>query len=280
MWEDIAEPVLTFLGYTSTPSATDPWPRLWWMPTGAATRLPLHAAGDHHAEPMGAGPTVLDRVVSSYAPTLSALLSSRKRSRSRPLGDKVLGVAMPATEGRAPLRRAPAEVRRVAELLGGQAVVLTDEDATTEEVMRHLEDAAYAHFACHADSVPLDPGASHLLLKSGKLTLRQISSRRLNSAHLAYLSACTTARGGVKLADEAIHISSAFQVSGFANVIGTLWPIGDYQAKIVADLIYEHLARDRTDVARAVHNAIRTLRRSDLHLANPLTWASHIHIGP
>ena len=61
--------------------ATRPtWPRLWWCPTGPLTLLPLHTAGHHVEAAAGASPprTVLDRVVSSYTPTLRALLEARR----------------------------------------------------------------------------------------------------------------------------------------------------------------------------------------------------------
>lgn len=61
LWDHIANPVLTVLGHTHTPTGV--WPRLWWCPTGALTVLPVHAAGYHHTRN-----TVLDRVVSLLHP--------------------------------------------------------------------------------------------------------------------------------------------------------------------------------------------------------------------
>ena len=72
MWDAFAGRILEHLGHTATP-AGDAWPRLWWCPTGALTLLPLHAAG----RPGGDGDAVIDRVVSSYTPTLRALLDAR-----------------------------------------------------------------------------------------------------------------------------------------------------------------------------------------------------------
>ncbi|WFB11537.1 CHAT domain-containing protein [Streptomyces sp. LX-29] len=81
LWEAVAEPVLTALGLTGRqqrrPSRRErgverPLPRLWWIPTGPLTALPLHAAG-RRAAPGVRADGVLDRAVSSYAPTLGAL---------------------------------------------------------------------------------------------------------------------------------------------------------------------------------------------------------------
>ena len=47
LWDALAEPVLTTLGYDTTPKAGAPWPRIWWCPIGPLTVLPIHAAGHH-----------------------------------------------------------------------------------------------------------------------------------------------------------------------------------------------------------------------------------------
>ena len=68
-----------------------------------------------------------------------------------------------------------------------------------------------------------------------------VARLRLDDAELAFLSACSTARPGCRLTDEAIHLASAFQLAGYRHVIGTLWPIGDQHAVDIADDIYTAL---------------------------------------
>jgi CHAT domain-containing protein len=101
------------------------------------------------------------------------------------------------------------------------------------------------------------------------------------NAALAYLSACSTAGASVRLADEAIHISSAFQLAGYAHVIATLWPILDEIGLDIADDIYASLtaASPQISPAHAVLAAARRQRdANDGHY--PALWASHIHTGP
>ncbi|KOU25371.1 hypothetical protein ADK52_12110 [Streptomyces sp. WM6372] len=120
LWEAAAEPVLAALedlGET-VPHAQDgqSLPRVWWAPGGLLGMLPLHAAG-FHTEPAH-GPhrrTVLDRVISSYTPTIRALRHARTRC-PRPAGRSLI-VAMPTTPGHAPLRHVPEEARRIRDLL-------------------------------------------------------------------------------------------------------------------------------------------------------------------
>lgn len=73
--------------------------------------LPIHAAG-YHSET--GSKTVLDRVISSYSPSIKALLYARRneaqKSRSRaPASDKTVLVSMSITPGRAGLAFAEKE---------------------------------------------------------------------------------------------------------------------------------------------------------------------------
>ena len=82
LWDVAAEPVLRHLGYLRPPAPGQPWPRVWWATGGLLGLLPIHAAGYHRQQ--GAAATVLDRVVSSYTPTVRALAYARQRARTTP----------------------------------------------------------------------------------------------------------------------------------------------------------------------------------------------------
>ncbi|CUS12252.1 unnamed protein product, partial [Tuber aestivum] len=89
------------------------------------------------------------------------------------------------------------------------------------------------HFACHWVS-DINPSDSHLVLltldgnEAGKLTARDISSIAAKSAQLAYLSAYSSAQNpSSKLADEVIHLASAFQPAGFSHTLANLWETDD-----------------------------------------------------
>jgi len=100
----------------------------------------------------------------------------------------------------------------------------------------------------------------------------------------AYLSACRTADAGPRLADEAIHLTGAFQLAGYRHVIGTLWPVYDLISAIVAENVYRRLTRDGTTppdtntTASALRAAIRDLRET--HPSRPDLWAGYVHVGP
>ncbi len=151
--------------------------------------------------------------------------------------------------------------------------------ATREAVLAALPGAGRAHFACHGSAELANPSASRLLLhdhRTQPLTVLDVARLRLDGAELAFLSACETARPGTRLFDEAIHLTSAFQLAGYRHVVGTLWPVGDEHAVEFADRVYTEVAATG-DVARGVHAATRQLRSHWLH--DPSVWASHVHVG-
>ncbi|WP_131792609.1 CHAT domain-containing protein, partial [Candidatus Protofrankia datiscae] len=181
------------------------------------------------------------------------------------------------------------EIRRLRERFPGRVQALVGDDATRATVTAALPAARWAHFACHGTANLANPSASRLLLTDHQqqpLTVVDVARLRLDRAQLAFLSACETARPGGRLADEVIHLASAFQLAGYRHVIGTLWPISDQHAVDIADHIYTTLSATGTltatgtataTVAVAVHTATRQLRDRWPH--EPSVWASHIHAG-
>ncbi|MET7921128.1 CHAT domain-containing protein [Streptomyces avermitilis] len=281
LWDVLAEPVLDALGFTGPPESGAPWPRLWWSPSGVLNSFPLHAAG-RHGSGEAADAAVLDRVASSYTPTLRALLFSRARRRAAPGRRRTLAVAMPETAGQAPLAQTVTEATEAVAAGGG--VPLIGPAATRDSVRAAMGDAAVVHFACHADSDPEDLSAGRLLLADGDLLIRDIAALRLETAELAYLSACGTARGGATpaLADEVIHLGSAFQLAGYAQSVATLWEVGDSFAARAAAEFHRTLAPSLPDpgplpAALALHHTVRSLRQADRE--RPWTWSALVHAG-
>jgi tetratricopeptide (TPR) repeat protein len=301
IWDTITEPVLTALNHTAPPGEGEDWPRVWWCPVGVLAQLPLHAAGHHprtEAE-HAAGDhlsTVLDRIVSSYTATARTLAYARAGDITHPSPGTVIiaepgdsttqhlpGTPLAAASGIPPLPGAAAEARDLAALIPG-AHVLTH--PTHDEVLDALPHHAVAHFACHGQTDWNDPSASRLILRdhhAQPLTVTEIAALRLGHAGLAYLSACDTTVTSAALADEAVHITAAFQLAGYQHVIGTLWPITDDAARPIARDVYTHLTNHSTTTpgtassAHALHHAVRRMRAA--RPAVPTLWAAHLHTG-
>jgi CHAT domain-containing protein len=194
-----------------------------------------------------------------------------------------LAVAMRETPGMDDLSTAEEEAAHVAARVPG-TTVLKGAEATSAAVRDLLPRHAWAHFACHAVSSPVDAAGAQLLLhdhQDRQLTVRDIAALRNDRAELAYLSACATAHGPERLADEAIHLTGTFHLAGYPHVIGTLWSIADPVAAAVARSIYDDITTPVPDVgktAEALHKAIRKVR--DTAPDTPAIWAAHIHVGP
>ncbi|MEY9860041.1 CHAT domain-containing protein [Catenulispora sp. GAS73] len=285
LWDTVADPVLTHLGYTTSPGVGEQWPRLWWCPVGPLAFLPLHAAG-HHAEDPPAGPTgartVLDRVISSYTTTVRALGHARTRLlEPAPATPTVLLVPVADTPG-ALLPGVIDEAAAISELVP-DAELLTR--PTRDTVLQALPNHRIAHFACHGYGDWSDPARSHLVLNdcaTAPLTIADISALNL-TASLAYLSACDTNVTASRLIDESLHITSAFQLAGYQHVIGTLWSINDRSAAQLATDFYDYLTDHGTTPpqtdrsAHALHYAVRRERSRYPH--SPTLWAASIHTG-
>ena len=105
----------------------------------------------------------------------------------------------------------------------------------------------------------------------------------LRGAEFAFLAACGTAAASRRLTDEAIHVTSAFQLAGFRRVVGTLWPVSDAAAAVLANRFYRSVTRRGTTSpdarlsAAALHDAVRARRDAARH--DPSTWAAYLHAG-
>ncbi|MGW7051168.1 CHAT domain-containing protein [Streptomyces sp. NPDC054887] len=282
LWEHIARPVLDRLTSTRPTGSTTP-PRLWWSPTASLTALPLHAAGRYPR--VAADPTrpvgVPYEVVSSYTTTLSALIDARRRPA--PADPTLLAVAQTDTErGHALLPAVAEELRALGEIFGRRMTVLAEDAATSAAVRRELPEHAWAHFACHGWLDMAAPAGSGLCLRDGDLNVLDMADLRLDTADLAFLSACHTRLGPGQLPDEAVHTAAALRIAGFRHTVATLWSINDQAASQVAPAFYRHLAGPdgptSADAARALHEAVTELRAQ--HLTDPTLWAPFVHDGP
>ncbi|MFD7278272.1 CHAT domain-containing protein [Streptomyces sp. NPDC059862] len=276
-WHKIVRPVLELVGAADPVPRQGVWPRVWWVPTGAFSALPLHAAQctSRDCELDGCG-AALDAVVSSYVPGLQTLAYARTRARDRDSADHggALLVAAPEDE----LPGVAAAAGYAAELLGAREP-LVGAAATREAVLAELGSTSWAHFGCHAATDPAEPSGALLHLPSGEtVSVLEICRARPRSAQLAFLAACGTARTAERLTDEAIHITSSFLLAGFPTAVGTLWEIDSAHADHVTRDFYRRMTGDgAATAAHALHDTVRQLRRRIPD--RPHIWAAYVHAG-
>ncbi|MGW6979687.1 CHAT domain-containing protein [Streptomyces sp. NPDC054932] len=283
LWDGIAGPVLDAVAELQPGAPTEPR-RLWWSPTGLLSFLPLHAAGYHEERGTPGARTVLDRVVSSYTPTMRGLREAQHRLSRAGTSMKGAVVALPDT-GVPWVGTLPGVDREVEILTHGftGVDVLRGADATPDNVVEALKSHGWMHFACHGVSDPDAPSSGALLLhRAQPLAVTDIVALSIEGAGLAFLAACNTARGGNDLADESIHLASAFLLAGYPQVVGSLWPLGDAAAPVVTACAYHPSAGaasgpDLRRVPFGAHEAALRLRAA--FPDRPSIWAAHLHVG-
>jgi len=164
--------------------------------------------------------------------------------------------------------------------------ILTAAYATRENVLAALPHYRIAHLSCHGISDLRNPASSRLLLHGHAdrpLTVASLAALRLTGAELAFLSSCSTSGTSQNLIDEAVHITAAFQLAGYQNVIGTLWPVLDEAASRITEQFYTRMTNAgagetrSVGAARILHDATRDLRNQYPH--SPTDWAGFVHAG-
>jgi CHAT domain-containing protein len=278
-------PIMTELGYDSAPPKGISKPRVWWCPTGPLVFLPIHAAGPYRR---GSGVDVGRSVISSYTTTLRALVRARSRNlHSRPSDNPVrmLAISQPDSPNQLKLASVQLKTSLIQESVssGTSFRLLDGAEATVEDVLHHLEESSWVHFACHGIQDQSSPMESRLILHDGNLRLSTIASTLLPLADFAFLSVCHSAGGAEGLPDEAMHLAAGFQFSGFRSVIATMWAMGDSNGPIVAEYVYKHIFRDREggtpdskDAAAALDKGVGHLREMGVPFAQ---WVAFVHIG-
>ncbi|OJJ96663.1 hypothetical protein ASPACDRAFT_46834 [Aspergillus aculeatus ATCC 16872] len=260
LWYTCVKPILELLASHNSISSRHK-SRVWWIGVGAASGLPFHAAGDYTTGPHDenrAKENCLDRVISSYTPTIKTLQNSRRNAQRRaaqaPIqpedSPSLLIATMPDTPGHGTLHGVRREAEAIIDTVRHAMHVNHLAGPSADEILAQISTCELVHFACHGHSDPEDPADSHMLLKkrssSGfvvdKLTVSQLLDQATSCAWIAYLSACSTAENRAeKLRDEGIHLTTGFLIAGFPHVIGSLWPASDQVCVYMAAFFYEAL---------------------------------------
>ena len=251
LWSSVVKPIVSVL---QNDVQLPPCSRIWWCPTSKFTSLPFHAAGPHRKPEKN----LMDIYVSSYAPSLSALLRARdrlQRSQKRAhdtsgvaneISFAAVGQARPSTDIKlGELPEVEHELRRIHDETGMPSNVkfetVTGAEATIEGAVQAFRDHRWVHVACHGAQHPEKPFDSWFAMGDGKLTLMRIIQERYTDSEFAFLSACHTAVGDESTPDEVLHLAAGMQFAGFNGVIGTLWRVDDAVAHQVVTRFYQEM---------------------------------------
>jgi CHAT domain-containing protein len=204
-------------------------PRIHWCPTGAFMSLPLHAAGIYE---VGNRECCADYVVSSYTPTLTALLRAWESKPSFHINQANLGLvaATQAWDNSLPaLPHVEDEIRHV-RIAADKVSILIDDlhscignGATVARVSEAFKSTNLMHIACHGKQNAANALSSGFCLSDANFSISRLMDLDLQDAFFAFLSACETAKGDEKQLDQTIHLAAAMLFVGFRSVVATMW---------------------------------------------------------
>jgi hypothetical protein len=259
------------MGYLRTPEPGARWPRMWWSALGAMAFLPVHAATSRTGE------STLDRVVSSYTPTLGCLL--RATQRPVPTGGRALVAAGSAEQVG---RELPPQNQVLAQYWPSAEIAAVESTSATE-MLQLLPEHPWLHVCEPSSQFPGQPAAALLLDRESPhrpLGVVELGQAPLEEAEFGYLGQCATAADPPCAA--AVSLPGALGFAGFTHVIGTLWEIDPESAvQVHADVYAAVFGGEEFDTDRssyALHNAARQLRAR--YPEEHCIWAAHVHIGP
>jgi CHAT domain-containing protein len=231
-----------------------------------------------------AGSNISDYVVSSYTPTLAAIINAHKSREIHHIFRGLLAVGQPNTPGQSALPNTEVELDLIRERASKKVAVslLRGPEASVRSVTEGMELHSWVHLACHAVQDAAEPTKSAFCLHDSNLELSTIITKSFPHADFAFLSACQTAAGDEKLSEEAVHLAAGLMLAGYRSVIATMWSIKDKDAPIIAGHVYDELFRDKgpdsAGAALALHNAVKLLRQQVGDSAF-LSWVPFIHVG-
>ena len=270
LWDQVVSPIADFLR-TTCPCHS----RIWWCPTAEFSLLPLHAAG-----PYRKGQQNLPALyISSYAPTLTALVRARQNypSNSATEQKRILRIGQAKATGQSELLSVGTELTNIGERIDGLAMFtrIEGEESCISRVTEELNKNQWVYLACHGLANKKQPFESAFTLHDGHFTIQHIRCNLQNS-EFAYLSACHTTVGDEESPDEVIHLTSAMQFAGFRSVIGTMWAVDDAETNKITSVFYTHMVDEsgRLDHTCAAYALRKTMRTVDV----PLDHAFYISI--
>lgn len=279
------------------------------VPDDALWELPFQALQSP------AGRYVLEDSAVSYTPSLSVLRATVMRRRGRPANaspvPNLLAFGNPApggggggraesggmmSERSGALPEAERQVRTLGQLYGAaNSRVYTGAEAREERFKAEAGRYRVLHLAAHGVLNDASPMYSHIVLsraatdaaEDGLLETWELMSLDLN-ADMVVLSACETARGGVRPGEGMVGLSWGFFVAGSPTTLVSQWKVDSSATTELMLGFYRHLKAgagdheasrpDAPSKAAALREASLKLISSERY-AHPFYWAGFVLIG-
>lgn len=207
-------------------------------------------------------------LVDRFAVSGASSAGSLQPDETRTAAPALAAIALPSggTDSRA-LPEAESEVRDVSGFYA-HAASIPAATATFASLRTSAARADVVHIAGHTERQP--GGGEQALLfvgASGRLervSWKTIVASPLTNGGVVVLAACETLRPPSSTATRALSLGAAFSAAGAGDVVGTLTPIGDRDARLLFGALHRHLAAGErpADALRAVQQEAITMEKS------------------
>jgi len=178
--------------------------------------------------------TLVERVAIAVAPSAAALDGAAMRPPRSVVAMQLPAIEMPALD-------TASEVASIAQIYP-QTRVIAARDATFRALHDASRQQAILHIAGHTE---LQRGSEDTALHFSdgvRATWSKIAAERFDRATIVVLAACNTLRGAASPDVRSLSLGAAFAAAGAGNVIGTLTPIADADARELFLDIHRNLA--------------------------------------
>ena len=252
--------------------------RLIVIPHGPLHYVPFHALKDKSGY-------LVDRFEISYSPSAAVLKLCRARGKSLNAEESQISnskfeitgepaaslVALGVAESGTP------SIEEEIHALGAifpEAVRLTGQEATRDNLLRVAPRARFLHLASHGYFRRDNPMFSFLKLADSPLNFYSLLDLKLN-AELVTLSACHTGVNMIFPGDELHGLMRGFLYAGAPSLVVSLWAVSD---RSTADLMREMYSHIRAGASKR-----EALRRAQLKVkdayGHPYYWAPFVLMG-
>ncbi|HEY6138357.1 MAG TPA: CHAT domain-containing protein [Thermoanaerobaculia bacterium] len=229
------------------------------VPDTRLARVPFAALTDS-----ATGRTLIEQVSLAIAPSASALRTDVQRNVSRSLlavGVASDDVALPGSDEEL------SQIRR----LYASGAELAGEQTTLASFLNRARDADVIHLSGHSENE--SPADTVLLLGPAgnreRISWRRLSASSLHRAPVVVLAACNTLRAPQARWTRALSLGGAFLAAGAADVIGTLRPVPDQEARRFFLGVHRYLA-----AGAGAAEAVRRTQIESMSDPNRTAWRS------